>query len=593
MARLDLIDNPEEYDPSFQFTVLTPQQRYNLHNQSWGLPRKNKAGVLSDPLELYEDALSLYPSNSEVVWTGLQFQPVEGGADPYERLYPNLFQDKLGVDAKAPKGYFIIDLLRRGQSRVDAYNANSSKHAALLAPSLTTRVDSTSGGARYVCSFAGRVFYAGFNGEITDGDVRSPNLSNFVAFSQLIKSKKDFTKCYQEGDPTSRENSDIVDTDGGFIKVSGAEKIIGIVPLGPSVIVIASNGIWAITGGSDYGFTATNYRVDKLSSYGGIGPNSIVEDGDKIFFWGEDGIYVVSRTEAGTLNVTNITEQSIQTYFQSIPNESKLECVGTYDILNKTVRWIFNNGEERFSTSYELYELVLNTVIGAFYKNRINTAGSQIDVVSCFSSTQFSSLSSEDSVVSETEPVIVGAVPVVSDLITSVGNVQSTRYLVFKKLGDILTYSFAFYRNTNYEDWPEIEGQDAKAFLITGTITAGDSGVAKQAPYLILHMERTEQNVDAELEPLNQSGIKIRSQWDFANKISSNKWSPLFQGYRYRKERIVTDPSDDYDTGFEVVTTKNKLRGRGRALAIYMESEPGKNCKILGWNLLINGNEQP
>ena len=49
-------------------------------------------------------------------------------------------------------------------------------------------------------------------------------------------------------------------------------------------------------------------------------------------------------------------------------------------------------------------------------------------------------------------------------------------------------------------------------------------------------------------------------------------------------------PDDDYETGFEVVTSKNKLRGRGKAFALHMETEAGKDCRILGWSISLNGN---
>jgi hypothetical protein len=44
------------------------------------------------------------------------------------------------------------------------------------------------------------------------------------------------------------------------------------------------------------------------------------------------------------------------------------------------------------------------------------------------------------------------------------------------------------------------------------------------------------------------------------------------------------------DNGFEIISSRNKIRGRGRAIALYMETEPGKDCHILGWNITLNGN---
>ena len=126
--------------------------------------------------------------------------------------------------------------------------------------------------------------------------------------------------------------------------------------------------------------------------------------------------------------------------------------------------------------------------------------------------------------------------------------------------------------------------------MLTGAITAGDSSVDKQVPYVTVHMYRTENSVDSNLVPLNPSSCLLRSQWEWSNSPNSNKWSPFQQVYRYRRGYSVNSPSDPYDTGFEMITTKNKLRGQGRAVSLYFETEEGKDCRIVGWNININGN---
>jgi hypothetical protein len=133
-------------------------------------------------------------------------------------------------------------------------------------------------------------------------------------------------------------------------------------------------------------------------------------------------------------------------------------------------------------------------------------------------------------------------------------------------------------------------GVDAFAYLVTGAVTAGDSSVYKQIPYLTLHYVRTEKGVSSSLVPLNQSSCFVQSQWDWANTANSNKWSSFFQGYRQRKAYLADGSDDIYDTGFELVTTKNKIRGRGRAFALRMETEPLKDCQIVGWSIALNGN---
>lgn len=46
------------------------------------------------------------------------------------------------------------------------------------------------------------------------------------------------------------------------------KNITNLVALNDSLVVIAENGVWVIAGGNQYGFTATNYKVDMVSSFG-------------------------------------------------------------------------------------------------------------------------------------------------------------------------------------------------------------------------------------------------------------------------------------------------------------------------------------
>jgi len=212
-----------ERDPLYRGSTLAvggvdKHHAYNLRNQSWGVPRKDETGAVKDPLRIFANSLgNKLPSNSETVWPGLQYQPVTSGT-PFERVYPSLYDDALGADIKAPKGYFIIDVVNRGVSRTTEMKANEARYTTIWPYGYPDSVDYTNGGCSVISEFAGRIFYSGFSGKTIGGDARSPTLNNYVFFSQLVKSYPDFFKCYQEGDPTSRDNNDIVDTDGGFIR---------------------------------------------------------------------------------------------------------------------------------------------------------------------------------------------------------------------------------------------------------------------------------------------------------------------------------------------------------------------------------------
>lgn len=583
-----------ELDPTLRPAValVTQAYSYNLHNQSWGQPRSNDTGFYEDPVNSFTAYFGKYPSNADSVWLGLQFAPGSGGNPPAERMFPKLFAESINSGIKAARGYFIIDALRRGQSRIEEYNNNLTKYPELNQFPFTTRADFTSGGPRITCSFTGRVFFGGFEGEVIDGDARSPNFSNAIFFSQLVKNKNDIGKCYQEGDPTSRESNEIVDTDGGFIKLDGCEKQLGFIVLGSSLLVIAENGVWAIEGGGDYGFTATNYRVSKISSFGGIASRSIVEDGDKAYYWGQDGIFVITRDQSGRLVVVNLTEQSIQSYYQDIPNTSKATASGIYDPLNKTIRWLYRGGA-RFTDTSKTYELVLNLSLGAFMSNEIfSNVDNSCEVFFGFSSSKFSTLSLPDNVVVGTTIVEVVGNPVQTPDIFETDIIQSTRYVVVRRDKFTGTYSmsFAYYRDSLFRDWPEFFPVDAKASFLLNTITAGDSSVQKQMPMLIVHMEKTETGTDPSSNPIGESSLKMKCRWDFSNSINSAKWTNFFQAYRQPRPFNPGPNSTTFDTGFEVVTTKNRIPGNGKAMSIYGETQEQKDCRILGMSLGVTGN---
>lgn len=581
------------YETDILYRGGLPQAHgYNLHNQSWGIPRQFLPGNYVDPVGIYRSELGKYPSNSEVVWTGLKYTPVVSGAAPYESIYPDLFEQAFGANVKAAKGYFIIDLLRRGPSRTAAMAANKAQHPELDLSPIPTVADITEGGAKVICEFAGRVWYAGFDGAVTDGDARSPALSSYVAFSQLVRNKNDIVKCYQGGDPTSRENNDLIDTDGGLIRLSGAEGIIGMIAVGSGLIVFAANGVWAITGGDRNGFTATNYKVDRLSTFGAISALSIVSDGSRALYWAVDGIYVVDKNQLGEFTVNNLIQKSIQSFYEDIPVTSKRNAIGVFEAAGKKIRWLYHEGE-RFSSSSVTRELVLDLTLGAFYPFKIGNVGTySIEAVSLFASNPFTAELVDDVVLVDGDVVLIDGDTVVTESLGRTAGLLDTRYLTVVIVDDLPYITFAYYNNNRFIDWETHDGVgvDAAAFLTTGAVTANDSGVTKQVPYLTLHFLRTESGVDADLNPMFQSSCLVRSQWDWANSANSNKWGSLFQGYRQRREYLAVNEDDTYDTGFQVVTSKSKLRGRGRAFALHMETEAGKDCRILGWSIALNGN---
>lgn len=589
MWGVEVVGSEYETDNLYRGSVVPPQaQLYNLRNQSWAYLRR-VSSAWQDPLYTYYTTNSKFPSSSESVWEGMTVN----STTMRESYDAALSADVFGSKTTVSRGAFIIDVLERGISRKEEILKLQANPGGGTLNYLvdTLPQDKTSGGANIVESFAGRVFYAGFDGSITEGDARSPNLSNLIFFSRIIKNQVDISKCYQEGDPSSRELSDIVDTDGGFIRIVGANNIKKLVNISNVLIVLADNGVWLIKGGGEYGFNATNYLVEKLSGFGSDAPNSVVSTGDALFYWSYDGISVVSKDQFGDYKVSNVSAGTIQELVDNVDSEIKKHLVGVYDEFDKTIKWLI---KETPAKPY-VTELLFNVALSAFTKYKITCI--ETDVLGYIQTPSFTTSLSEEEVLVGTDSVYSNTELVFADIDQRASSIKSVKYLslVYDETPSVY-FSFAEYKDDTFRDWVSVsEGYDAKAYLLTGAATAGDSGIFKQAPYITTHMIRTEQGVEevnGELVPKYQSSCKLRTQWEWANTIASKKWSPSFEIYRQRKPILIVDAEDEYDTGFEMVTAKSKLRGRGRAVSLYFETQPLKDCHLVGWNLQVTGNNQ-
>lgn len=154
------------------------------------------------------------------------------------------------------------------------------------------------------------------------------------------------------------------------------------------------------------------------------------------------------------------------------------------------------------------------------------------------------------------------------------------------KNGNEYSLYFALYRNTFFKDWQSLDGigVDAKAFLETGFVTAGDASVHKQVPYVITHMESLE--TGESVFPGNSSCF-IQTKWDWSSTSSSNRWSYPFQMYRPRLPNIGKAGEE---SAYSLISSKHKMRGKGKSFAMRFETEPDKNCRIYGWSYTVNAN---
>lgn len=255
--------------------------------------------------------------------------------------------------------------------------------------------------------------------------------------------------------------------------------------------------------------------------------------------------------------------------------------------------------------NYDVFnrELILDLTLGAFYVYDIsfNDDGSTPYVRDYLQIPPYYKTSTNINLYAGNNQVVDGSGnPITVSVTTNRTRTTDERFENFKF---ITTYSTSFtaseYSSYNFYDWETVDGVGLSydSFLITGYNIAGTFSTYKQSIYLQVFCKRTEEYysvVGATVSYYPQSSCKVQAQWDWSDSAYQGKWGEIFQAYRIFKP-IETAPAngDAFDYGDTVITTKNKLRGRGRALSLYMYSEAGKDMKLLGWNVLTTINGEP
>jgi hypothetical protein len=493
--------------------TLNFQHEYNLINQGWGAQNPDVDDpYYIDTRQVEDDAWkSKYPSNADLVQSGKD--PTDGNryrADQVARTYH-------GANP-APKGFCIIDAFRRGQARGEIIDGKSfvgentslsGDPFALSKFIVNTPIwkadrtinsyfpfpqDSTEGGIKAVEAFAGRLWAAGATSKTVGADSKSPNLGAYVFFSQAIDSSSKINQFYAEGDPTSEFEFDPLETDGGVVRIPDASNINKLIAVGRSIFVFAQNGVWEISGG-ETNFSAINLEIRKVTNIGSISSKTVIEVEGAVFYWATSGIYLITPDRvSGYYSSQNITETSIQTFYNDIPNTIKASASAVFDSVDRKVRWLYKDPED--TTPYDFKynkELVFDLVLKSYYVNTIYDLDANTPFVSGFVKIPpFNTVIVTNDVVVNGDPVEVNADQVT---VTGLDRVASTASSVVRYLCLFpdTTYSIGFggYTQEDYKDWysSDFVGKDAEAYLLTGYETLGDTQRNKQATYITVHMK--------------------------------------------------------------------------------------------------------
>ena len=556
-------------------TDFSEEHRYNLRNQGWNKNIEVVGG--GDAIDKTGSVLGVYPSNSDVYSLGKNSNPSNAN---YEKYDPNILKKNSQSRYQVARGSFIIDAFSRGQSRENV--ADDAKINNLP-------VDKENGRFTSVAAYAQRLFYSGIKSDITEPDSRSPNYNNYIFFTRVVRSPEDFEKCYQEADPTDPGINDLVASDGGTIQIPEVSRIVKIVAAQSSLLVFCQNGVWEVYGDTG-GFYANNFQVSKISTNGVLDQNSIVQVGGNFLYWSNSGIYSLTTDSAsGRFAPENISLKTIQKFYLDIPFLGKKHARGFYDEKENRVRFLYNDSAEYSETNYVnkynkelVYDLTLQAfsvfTIGELTSDNAPYVTDYIEIPNFISSEEATNvLVGTDTVETSTDVVIVN-VDIEAD--------RDSQYAYLTLQGT--NWTISKYKDTTFKDWKteDATGVDFTSYLITGYEYFGDLLKRKQVPYVQFYFERTEDGYSIsgnELTLNNPSSALVQAQWNWSDSVNSGKWGREFQAYKLLRHYIPENASDSFDYGDKIIITKNKLRGSGKTLSLYIRSEEGKDMKLQGW----------
>lgn len=506
-------DDKERYTGNVAALIAADSNHYyNLINQAWHSGVEDAStgfsGVNEAPLPKWDTARTDLPSNTDTPWLYL---------DSDDLFATSTIEKRGSGTVLAPKGHFILDV----------FNVNRTAKTAgypvgYVSGTITgDRVDNKNR-PETVAFYTGRVWFAGIDQE---------ELNTSIYFSRIIEKDRHYAQCYQDNDPTTRTLIDLLPSDGGIIKIPDMDQVIKLFNFRTSLIVIATNGVWIISGSSGQSFKANDYVVKKLSTLGAHSKLSFIDFKGVPIWWGDDGIMTIKYdANYDSFNLENIVYGKIWSFYQAIPKVNRQYVKGAYDSRDDIVYWLYRDAAASTGDNYKYDSvLVMNGFSGAFYPWTLNVDTNHIRGI-----TYISSADAVDT------PLIK---------YTTTSDINSTT--------ENLGYAYVGYEG--YLDWGT---EDYDSYFITGYAVDGEAQRYFQANYIWVYLD-----ID------DNSSCFMQGLYDFSNANASGKWSNPQQVYSFNPlNRAVSH-------------RRLLVRGKGKALQLKFYSESEKPFFILGWSI--------
>lgn len=541
-------------------TAVVNAHLYNLMNQGWA-EKVYADGTDDNPVKDWDAAATTLPSNADRWW---QLKNSLDQMDMGEL-------DKFGLSTtKVPKGHFVFNAFDIDRTSVTGSDSSGGDvsfdtlwgRGALTNKASTLTTKSTDHRPTAIAFHANRVFYAGVNDK---------GYNSNIYFSQILTSLSKAGECHQEQDPTNEELSDLLATDGGVIEIPEIGNVTFLATTKTDLVVFATNGIWIITGSEGIGFSAVDFSVQKLSSTQNSFNKSYVDLNGVPAWINSEGIWLLQQDQTlGSNNVTSLSENTIQTFFEDIPAESIRYIKGVYNPSERVVYWLYRSVSNSVNDLQYEYDRVLcfNTETGAFYPWKLN-GDSGIKILGGTLSFGFSESIESVDVLEDADNVVDSSSDQVIATSSAVVSIPGTFKLLVENDSDQITFAEAW--DTDYLDWTTAKttGKAYESYGISGYKVRGE-GIRGQANTYVTVHSRVE----------NNSSLMFQGVWGYSNNSASVRWSTPQQAYKA-------------DSNFTYTQRKLKIRGFGLSLQFKFYSSAGKPFNIIGWSAMDTVSNAP
>ena len=411
---------------------------------------------------------------------------------------------------------------------------------------------------------AGRLFYAG---------VDDTTWSDYVFFSQVVRSSDNWKRCHTDADPTAPQFNAPVITDGGYMTIPNLGNVKKMMSVQDSLLIFSDQGVWEITGRGTF-FDPNQYRVRKITSAECGSPAGVCEVEGNVVYTGPKGVYLIAPDQyTRQLEATNISDDRIRTLWNKITPTYEPYLQTFYDDANKRV-YILQGGTANLRNDILTYSSI-NTGVGQFnvvwvydirlnawYKYGFNCNTAANAIITAYS------LTGQDT----------------SD------SLKKMKFVVQKSATTSSVNDFSHAANTGFQDF---DGNTPDGFMDTAWDNPGGPNKYVQAPIVTVYSKNTNTgftlsgNGWAEDNP---SSTTMSGLWDWTDDAITGKITTGVEVYRKRRAFVPASANDE--EGVPVVVTRNKMRGRGRAFQLRFTSSSdaaGKDSHILGYTVVYKG----